>query len=87
MLKPGGSAIITVPLGGETTFEDWSITDPAARAQHFGADDHVRLYGLDIVDRLRAAGLQARAWTLADTHPDVSRWAMRGETLFLCAKP
>ena len=54
MLKPGGSAIVTVPLGGKTTFEDWSITDPAARAQHFGADDHVRLYGLDIVGRKRA---------------------------------
>jgi hypothetical protein len=86
MLKPGGAAIVTVPLGGETTFEDASITDPAERARCFGADDHVRMYGLDIVDRLRAAGLRARAWTLPDDHPDVRRWAMGGETLFLCAK-
>ncbi|MBD6620514.1 methyltransferase domain-containing protein [Komarekiella sp. 'clone 1'] len=58
ILKPGGWAILQVPLDyeRETTFEDFSITSPKDRECFFGKDDHVRVYGLDYKDRLEKAG-------------------------------
>ncbi|WP_193201006.1 class I SAM-dependent methyltransferase [Nostoc sp. MG11] len=58
VLKPGGWAILQVPLDYErkTTFEDFSITSPKDKEYFFGKDDHVRVYGLDYKDRLEKAG-------------------------------
>lgn len=58
ILSPGGTAYVQVPLRGDTTYEDFSITDPAQRYQHFGQADHVRIYGMDIIQRLEAAKFQ-----------------------------
>ena len=58
VLKPGGWAMIQVPISSKPTFEDPSITNPAERERLFWKTDHVRLYGLDISDRLRAAGFE-----------------------------
>lgn len=58
VLRPGGRAIIQVPIWREKTYEDWSVTTPEGRVEHFMQRDHVRLYGMDIIDRLNAAGLQ-----------------------------
>ena len=61
VLRPGGWAIVMVPvdLGRAATHEDPSITDPAARRREFWQEDHVRLYGRDLADRL---GLEADPW-------------------------
>ena len=58
VLKPGGWAVLNSPINEkrETTYEDFSITDPAEREKHFGQRDHVREYGLDYTDRLAKAG-------------------------------
>jgi SAM-dependent methyltransferase len=56
ILRPGGWAMIQVPISGKPTFEDPSITNPAERERLFWQVDHVRLYGLDITDRLTEAG-------------------------------
>ncbi|MFY0654219.1 MAG: methyltransferase domain-containing protein [Cyclobacteriaceae bacterium] len=61
VLKPGGFAIIQIPEFHpmpEFTYEDASIIDPKEREEHFGQDDHVRLYGKDYPDRLRSAGFE-----------------------------
>jgi SAM-dependent methyltransferase len=58
VLRPGGWAVIQVPISSKPTFEDPSITDPAERERLFWQVDHVRLYGLDISDRLTEAGFQ-----------------------------
>jgi len=49
VLKPGGWAILQVPLDSslETTYEDSGITDPKEREKHFGQYDHLRIYGND----------------------------------------
>ena len=62
VLKPGGWGIIQIPLFHplpETTYEDTSITNPKAREKAFGQRDHVRLYGKDYIERLKAAGFDA----------------------------
>lgn len=58
VLVPGGSAILTVPLRHTPTLEDPSVTSPEQRKRLFGQWDHVRYYGPDIADRLRAVGFQ-----------------------------
>jgi SAM-dependent methyltransferase len=56
VLRPGGTLLVQVPTYGPTTDEDPSVTDPEARRARFGQPDHVRVYGDDVHDRLRAAG-------------------------------
>jgi SAM-dependent methyltransferase len=58
VLRPGGMALLAVPVFGRTTREDLSITDPAERARLYGQFDHVRMYGRDgrFEERLREAG-------------------------------
>ena len=56
VLKPGGWAIIMVPISRDVTFEDPSIVTPEDRERFFGQWDHVRFYGQDIKDRLESAG-------------------------------
>ena len=58
ILKPGGLAILQVPLSGDITDEDSSITDLEERRRRFGQEDHVRLYGKDFKNRLQNAGFQ-----------------------------
>jgi SAM-dependent methyltransferase len=62
VLKPGGWALILVPLFADATWEDPSITRPEDRLRHFGQHDHVRAYGPDVVDRLRSQGLLVDVW-------------------------
>lgn len=58
VLKPGGWGIFQIPqdLDRKLTFEDDSITDKKERARIFGQYDHVRIYGMDYFDKLRAIG-------------------------------
>lgn len=61
VLKPGGVAILQVPLqiGRDVTDEDPSVTNPAERLRRFGQEDHVRFYGAaDFETRLKAAGFE-----------------------------
>ncbi|HPM30075.1 MAG TPA: methyltransferase domain-containing protein [Chryseolinea sp.] len=61
ILKPGGIAIVLVPLWPSekhATYENPAITDERDRIMHFGQYDHLRIYGLDVVDRLKEAGFK-----------------------------
>jgi len=57
--RADGFALILVPILGTPdgrTLEDPSIVDPKERERVFGQDDHVRKYGQDFPERVRAAG-------------------------------
>lgn len=60
VLKPGGLGIFQIPqdLEREKTYENFSITNPEERTKYFGQYDHVRVYGKDYFDRLRAVGFK-----------------------------
>lgn len=60
VLKKGGIGIFQIPqdLTRKTTYEDTSITDAKERTKHFGQYDHVRVYGRDYFDKLRAIGFE-----------------------------
>jgi len=63
ILAPGGWCLVMVPLdlSRQSTYEDPSLTAPAERQRAFGQHDHVRLYSLDIRDRLAEAGFEVES--------------------------
>jgi SAM-dependent methyltransferase len=60
VLKPGGFAVLQVPFATDLnrTLEDKTLTSDKQRKLAFGQKDHVRLYGLDYLDRLKSAGFR-----------------------------
>lgn len=88
LLTPGGIAFLATPVceGWDQTYENPEITGREARLLHFGQGDHVRFYGRDLRDRIRAAGFSLEEFTARE--PDVAAHGlMRGETLFVARKP
>jgi SAM-dependent methyltransferase len=88
LLKPGGKAILSSPIveGWAETYENPTALTTAERLLHFGQQDHVRFYGRDLRDRIRAAGFDLTETTAVE--PDVLIYGlMRGETLFIARKP
>lgn len=86
VLKPGGRALLTVPIitAWESTYEDTSVTSDEGRDLLFNQFDHLRLYGLDFLDRMRKAGLDF--WANVACEPQVSRYGLeRGETIFIAS--
>jgi SAM-dependent methyltransferase len=65
VLSAHGVAFVVVPFRHGPTDED-PLATPDERIRRFGQADHVRAYGDDIDDRMRAAGLGASAATSID---------------------
>jgi ubiquinone/menaquinone biosynthesis C-methylase UbiE len=91
VLKPGGFAILQVPMDYErtSTYEDFSITDPKEREKHFGQYDHVRLYGRDYAQRLEYAGFSVRAdeYIKSFSDADIERFRLdKNELIYFCEK-
>ena len=65
VLRPGGLALLTAPVieGWDQTYEDPADTTREARLLHYGDATHLRFYGRDIRDRIRAAGLELSEYT------------------------
>lgn len=91
ILAPNGLAIIQVPIRGEVTYENPAIVTPEDRTTHFGQADHVRYYGLDIKQRLEAAGFSVEVVIMPDflglSENEVVRMNMRQrEPVHFCRK-
>ncbi len=91
VLKPGGFGIFQIPqdLSKAITFEDNTITDRKECAKLFGQYDHVRVYGRDYFDKLRATGFKVDEvdYTKKITKDKQSRFClMKGDILPICSK-
>jgi SAM-dependent methyltransferase len=88
--RPGGTALIQVPLFHEVTDEDPTITDKAELARRFFQNNHLRLYGYDIKDRLEEAGFTVKVITPVHFGPEIiftHQIAQAGDyEIFLCTK-
>lgn len=82
LIAPGGVAILCVPLRGPTTQEG---APESEWERLYGQADHVRYYGMDIEDRMRASGLTVeRLDTLHYFTPaELDRHALRGDDRYL----
>lgn len=57
VLRPGGVALVQVPWRANAVTDEDPSASAEERVRRFGQADHVRWYGTDFDDRLRAAGL------------------------------
>ncbi len=92
VMKSGGMGIFQVPqeTARETTYEDHTIQTPEEKAKHFGQYDHVRIYGRDYFNRLRAAGFKVDEIDYSKKLPPelVEKYRLaKGEILPVCFKP
>jgi hypothetical protein len=91
VLADGGLALVLTPYRDDRhTYEDPSITSPLDRMVAFGQQDHVRIYGTDLADRLREAGLEVEDRTPVELFDEsvVNRCELdAGEHFFLCRAP
>ncbi len=86
VLAPDGFALLPVPpIRVEQTEEDPSVTDPEERRRRFGHPEHVRRYGRDYPERLRAAGFRVTVRSAKDLvgEADVERQGLgNGDEVF-----
>lgn len=92
VLKPEGMAILQIPqdLNRAETFEDNSIVDRKKRAEIFGQYDHVRIYGRDYFNRLRAIGFRVDEvdYTSQLSTEKIEKYRLaKGEIIPVCYKP
>jgi len=88
VLKPGGVALIMLPVieGWAKTYENPALVSSEDRKRHYGQSDHVRYYGADVRDLIRAHGFALTEFTAEG--PDVLTYALqRGEKVFIARKP
>ncbi len=90
ILKPGGKALLQVPLKEGGTYEDSSITSKEERLKHFGQDDHVRIYGKeDFPFRLKQAGFKVTVTEYAKQlgEKEIEQFGLwKDEKIFVCTK-
>lgn len=89
VLRPGGWALLQVPVIADRTFEDPAVTDPVERKKVFGQHDHVRKCGPDYIERIREAGFEARSYPASEvvTEEEGQRMGIRRtRPIFYCIK-
>jgi SAM-dependent methyltransferase len=61
VLKPGGFAILQTPFSAKLhqTWEDHGVDTEEARFEAYGQEDHLRLYGRDVFQRICEAGFES----------------------------
>jgi SAM-dependent methyltransferase len=71
VLKPGGKAIISVPIrfGHYETIEDPNVTDPKEQELLYGDTGHLRYYGEDYFKKVEKAGFKTNFIPVADFIP------------------
>jgi SAM-dependent methyltransferase len=91
VLAPGGMLMLQVPIGGQVTYEDWTVVEEEDRLEKFLQEDHVRLYGLDLKDRIEAAGFECEVLSCDDFSLADRRLygldAPHFREVFFCRKP
>jgi SAM-dependent methyltransferase len=92
VLKPGGWAILGVPLDTERehTYEDPAITTGIERERAFGQWDHVRIYGRDYAERLADSGfdVQIRPYAQELDAATVARHGLlTNDEIYVCRRP
>lgn len=87
ILKPSGRAVLMVPIieGSDRTYENSSITSWHERKLHFGGGTHIRFYGRDFRDRIKAAQFALREFC-ADDYEPIRFGLVRGERVFVGEK-
>lgn len=75
VLKPSGILIFTVPFDSsrDETYEDPSIDTAEGRRLHFLQEDHLRLYGNDVIKRFESEKCTISEIKVSDVFPEFIR--------------
>lgn len=88
VLKPGGFAILQTPYSArlEQTLKIKSPLSEASRLLIYGQEDHVRLYGIDVFERISSVGLISLSRTHEELLPSIDPWihGMNHREPFMC---
>lgn len=92
VLRSGGHAILQTPFVTRlpATLEIEGIRSASARLALYGQEDHVRLYGADLIARIEANGISSRTASHGELLSDIDsvRYGINPrEPLLLFAKP
>ena len=91
VLAPGGLLVLQVPIRGAVTYENAAIQDDKGRLEHFLQEDHVRLYGLDLQQRIEQCGFACEVLSTANLPLDVQTlYSIKTplyQEVFVCRKP
>jgi SAM-dependent methyltransferase len=89
--KPGGLAVLQVPVWTSKTIEDPSVKTPEDRLRVYYQRDHVRLYGDDFAERVSEAGFDVEIVRTRDFGPEAifrhSLQYISTNEVFLARKP
>jgi hypothetical protein len=71
VLRKGGKVLIQTPFQAGEIYEDFSITTPEGRLQHFGQADHVRIYSVQgLKARLEKVGFKLAIMEYKESEKD-----------------
>jgi SAM-dependent methyltransferase len=91
VLEPGGLLVLQVPIGGTLTYENPNVVSDHDRLVEFLQEDHVRLYGLDLKERIERAGFECDLLTSAQlSSKERTQCAVDARfyrEVFFCSKP
>lgn len=88
VLKPNGKVFIQTPFKEGDIYEDYSITSKEARKEHFGQDDHVRVYSVNgLKERIESAGFVVEVKYFENTNDENKNGFVSPETVLICSKP
>jgi SAM-dependent methyltransferase len=82
VISNNGAAVLQHPIHYyRSTYEDAQFRTPEDRLREFGQVDHVRIYGSDFPDRLKAAGLDVSVvrYEVQFTELEINRYGLVGE--------
>lgn len=86
VLKPKGSAIIQTPFTEGAIFENPAFTSETDRLQHFGKEDHVRIYSVKgLKERLESFGFAVNIFSYCEK-PDNRYGFKETEDILLAQK-
>lgn len=91
VLAADGLACIMVPINKKfkSTYEDLNIESYEERAKSYGQGDHVRIYGMDFIERLRAVGFAVSIYSVKEHYSAklVKKFGLiEDDEIFLCRK-
>jgi len=86
ILKNDGICLIQTPFKEGEIYEDYTIKDPLRRLEHFGQEDHVRVYSVDgLISRLTNVGFKVERKDYIEL-PDNYFGMNETETILFCRK-
>lgn len=88
ILRPGGCAVLTFPVVSSwtTSYENPDVHGAAQQFRHYGQEDHVRYFGRDAEERIRAAGFDLTIATAGGAK--AARYALLpGDIIYIATRP